>query len=105
MIISGEFQAQIMFKQQPMKMAAAESLCVTENGASFGAVDRRQNNCANIHHVIQIPGCSRSWPTTPSDSEVKGRRRTAGAVSKAFNAPGQNFAPNLFVTYWGFPKP
>ena len=35
LVISGDFQAQIMFKQQPMKMASAEAMCETETGASF----------------------------------------------------------------------
>ena len=34
-VVSGHVQGQIMVKQQPMKMAAAEALCNTEKGAGL----------------------------------------------------------------------
>ena len=102
-IISGDFQAQIMFKQQPMKMAAAESLCETEEGAGFSVLSiGRQNNCANISHVIQVPRMLSFLADHTFDSEVKGVNELQEQYQKAFNTPGKNYAPNLFVTYWAF---
>jgi cytochrome bd-type quinol oxidase subunit 1 len=34
-VVSGDPQAKILFEQQPMKMAAAEALCDTEQGAGL----------------------------------------------------------------------
>ena len=46
-VISGYVQAKLMFKQQPMKMAAAEALCNTETGAGFSifAIGDVENRC------------------------------------------------------------
>ena len=55
LIITGDYQAQIMFKQQPMKMAAAESLCETQTNAGFSVLSiGRQNNCDHIDHVLSL---------------------------------------------------
>ena len=45
--ITGDQQAKLMFKQQPMKMAAAEALCNTEKGAGFSlfAIGDVENRC------------------------------------------------------------
>ena len=48
LFITGDQQARLMFQQQPMKMAAAESLCTTETGASLSL--GRQDNV--IHACI-----------------------------------------------------
>ena len=105
-ILTGDLQAQIMFKQQPMKMAAAESLCVSEKGAAFSVLSiGRQNNCDNIKHVVAVPGMllPRRPPVRHRDQGVSGAAEeytTAFAGNPAY--AGQNFAPNLFVTYWSF---
>ncbi|GAC68408.1 cytochrome ubiquinol oxidase subunit I [Gordonia soli] len=101
--ISGDTQAQIMFEQQPMKMAAAESLCETATGAPFSVLSiGRQNNCDNIEHIIEIPNALSFLATHTFDSTLQGVNELQAQYQQAFNMPGQNFAPNLFVTYWGF---
>ncbi|WP_132993085.1 cytochrome ubiquinol oxidase subunit I [Gordonia zhaorongruii] len=103
LMITGDMQAQLMFKQQPMKMAAAESLCETEEGAAFSVLSiGRQNNCDHIEHVIKIPNMLSFLADHTFTSEVKGVNELQKTYQEALNMPGQNFAPNLFVTYWSF---
>ncbi|MDL9945547.1 cytochrome ubiquinol oxidase subunit I [Gordonia sp. ABSL11-1] len=103
LVITGDTQAQIMFKQQPMKMAAAESLCDTETGAGFSVLSiGRQNNCDNIEHIIEIPGMLSFLATHTFDSTLQGVNQLQEQYEEALQMPNQNFAPNLFVTYWGF---
>lgn len=103
LFITGDQQARLMFEQQPMKMAAAESLCETETGASFSVLSiGTQNNCDNITHVIQIPNMLSFLSDHSFDSTVQGVNELQEQYQEALNMPGQNFAPNLFVTYWGF---
>ncbi|GAC57962.1 cytochrome bd-type menaquinol oxidase subunit I [Gordonia hirsuta DSM 44140 = NBRC 16056] len=121
LFITGDAQAQLMFKQQPMKMAAAESLCESADGAGFSVLSiGTQNNCDHINHIIVIPNMLSFLADHTFDSRVQGveelqaqyerdfaKAREEGrlartvAESSAFPA-GQNFAPNLFVTYWSF---
>ncbi|WLP89486.1 cytochrome ubiquinol oxidase subunit I [Gordonia sp. NB41Y] len=103
LFITGDFQAQIMFKQQPMKMASAESLCTSETGAGFSVLSiGRQNNCDNIDHVIEIPNMLSFLATHRFDADLQGVNELQAQYQEYFDMPGQNFAPNLFVTYWGF---
>ncbi|MCF8603084.1 cytochrome ubiquinol oxidase subunit I [Gordonia sp. HY442] len=103
LFITGDQQARLMFQQQPMKMAAAESLCETETGASFSVLSiGRQNNCDNIEHIISIPNMLSFLSDHTFDSKVQGVNELQAQYRQALNMPNQNFAPNLFVTYWGF---
>ena len=103
LLITGDFQAQIMFKQQPMKMAAAESLCDTQDNAGFSVLSiGRQNNCDNIEHLIEVPGMLSFLATHRFDQTLQGVNQLQKKYQEELNMPGQNFAPNLFVTYWGF---
>ncbi len=107
LFITGDMQAQLMFQQQPMKMAAAESLCESETGAGFSVLSiGRQNNCDHIDHVITVPNMLSFLADHRFDSEVKGVNDLQREYELAFRdvpgMAGQNFAPNLFVTYWSF---
>ncbi|MGV9823919.1 MULTISPECIES: cytochrome ubiquinol oxidase subunit I [unclassified Gordonia (in: high G+C Gram-positive bacteria)] len=102
-IITGDLQAQIMFKQQPMKMAAAESLCNTADNPGFSILSvGRQNNCENIDHVVEVPGMLSFLATHRFGETLQGVNQLQQQYQEALNMPNQNFAPNLFVTYWGF---
>ncbi|QKT06319.1 cytochrome ubiquinol oxidase subunit I [Gordonia sp. X0973] len=107
LIFTGDIQAQIMFKQQPMKMAAAESLCKTETRASFSVLSiGRQNNCDHIEHVIAIPGMLSFLADHRFDTTVQGVQDLQKEYEQRFRDDpkhkSQNYAPNLFVTYWSF---
>ncbi|MGV9713907.1 cytochrome ubiquinol oxidase subunit I [Gordonia sp. NPDC003424] len=103
LFVTGDQQAVIMFKQQPMKMASAESLCNTTEKAPFSVLSLgRQNNCDSVHDVIEIPGLL-SWMATRNvDATIMGVNQLQEQYQQALNMPNQNFAPNLFVTYWAY---
>ncbi|MGC4935371.1 cytochrome ubiquinol oxidase subunit I [Gordonia sp. DT30] len=103
LLITGDVQAEIMFKQQPMKMASAESLCDTATNAGFSVLSiGRQNNCDHIDHLVEIPGMLSFLASHRFGETLQGVNQLQKQYQEALNMPGQNFAPNLFVTYWGF---
>lgn len=100
--ITGDIQAKLMFVQQPMKMASAESLCHTETDPSFSILTiGTHNNCESVIHVLKAPF------VLPFLAEGKFSGVTLQGVmdlqekAEALYGPG-NYSPNLFVTYWSF---
>src|SRR6267154_2277403 len=56
LFFTGDFQGKLMFKQQPMKMASAESLCHSETDPDFSLLTiGTHNNCDSVTHVIEVP--------------------------------------------------
>ncbi len=56
LFFTGDVQGKLMFVQQPMKMASAESLCDTETDPDFSVLTvGTHNNCASVSHVIEVP--------------------------------------------------
>ncbi|MEE1617181.1 cytochrome ubiquinol oxidase subunit I [Brachybacterium sp. J153] len=116
LVISGDFQAQIMFKQQPMKMASAEALCVTETGASFsiltvGGPDAFSEQCEDVTHLIEVPYVTSFLATHTFDATLMGvedlnelykEEFGATAIDVHGNEVEVDYRPNLFVTYWSF---
>ena len=98
--ISGDAQAKLMFKQQPMKMASAEALCNTERGAGFSllAIGDVENRC-DVRQ-LRIPGLTSYLANGDVNSTLKGvNDLQREAVAKY--GPG-NYKPLLPVTYWSF---
>ncbi|MFV0459235.1 MAG: cytochrome ubiquinol oxidase subunit I [Actinomycetales bacterium] len=102
-MITGDSQAKIMFKQQPMKMAAAEGLCVGEDGVPFSilAIGDLTNDCANVDHVIELPGVTSFLADGTFDAYLAGVEELQPQYEELYG-PGQNYVPNLVVTYWSF---
>ncbi|ORM30524.1 cytochrome ubiquinol oxidase subunit I [Williamsia sp. 1135] len=99
--ISGDQQAKLMFKQQPMKMASAESLCSTETGVGFSVLAiGTQNNCEAVTHLIEIPNLLSFLADNNFNSTLQGVEELQAEHVANFG-PG-NYKPNLFVTYWAF---
>jgi cytochrome bd ubiquinol oxidase subunit I len=99
--ITGDIQAKLMFEQQPMKMASAESLCHTETGADFSVLTvGTQNNCESITQLISIPGLTSFLANGDFNSTIEGVTELQERYEQQFG-PG-NYKPNLFVTYWTF---
>ncbi len=99
--ITGDIQGKLMFEQQPMKMASAESLCHTETGADFSILTvGTQNNCNAIRQLIKIPGVTSFLAKNDFDATVEGVTEIQARYEKLYG-PG-NYKPNLFVTYWTF---
>lgn len=102
LFFTGDVQGKLMFVQQPMKMASAESLCDTQTDPDFSVLTvGTHNNCASVTHVIEVPY------VLPFLAEGKFSGVTLEGVNdlqrqyEARFGPG-DYRPNLFVTYWSF---
>lgn len=99
--ITGDLQGKLMFEQQPMKMASAESLCSQETGASFSILSvGTHNNCESVKKIIFIPKLTSFLATDTFNSTLMGIEDMQNKFSHQFG-PGE-YRPNLFVTYWSF---
>ena len=102
LFFTGDVQGKLMFHQQPMKMAAAESLCHTELDPKFSVLTvGTHNNCESITRVIEVPF------VLPFLAEGKFSGVTLQGTQDLQNSYQQRFGPewyvpNLFVTYWSF---
>ncbi|HET7487189.1 MAG TPA: cytochrome ubiquinol oxidase subunit I [Acidimicrobiales bacterium] len=98
--LTGHFQAQIMSKQQPMKMAAAEALWKTEKPAAFSlfAVGDIRNGRNRFN--LAIPRALSYLSTDSLDGEVKGVNDLQSQYEKTYG-PG-NYRPHVGLAYWSF---
>ena len=106
-IFTGDLQAKLMFKQQPIKMAAAEGLIHTQTGADFSFLaigNLAGDNPASVKHLIAIPGLTSYLATGDFNATVKGTTELQAEYAKKY--PGYkatpDYLPNLAVTYWSF---
>jgi cytochrome d ubiquinol oxidase subunit I len=99
--LSGHLQAQVMTKQQPMKMAAAEALCTTENGAGFSIIAFGSINakCDEVK-TVKIPGLLAFLSTNSPNGTVEGVDDLQAAMVARYG-PG-DYIPSLPITYWSF---
>ncbi|MFZ2173443.1 MAG: cytochrome ubiquinol oxidase subunit I [Rhodococcus sp. (in: high G+C Gram-positive bacteria)] len=102
LIYTGDVQGKLMFEQQPMKMASAESLCHTETDPNFSILTvGTHNNCDGVTHVLEVPFVLPYLAEGQfSDVTLKGVEDLQAQYEEQFG-PG-NYRPNLFVTYWSF---
>ncbi|WP_067968560.1 cytochrome ubiquinol oxidase subunit I [Mycolicibacter icosiumassiliensis] len=102
LFLTGDMQAKLMFRQQPMKMASAESLCHTETDPNFSILTiGTHNNCDSIVRVIEaqyvLPFLAEGKFTGVT---LEGVKDIQERYEKQYG-PG-DYRPNLFVTYWSF---
>ncbi|MBV9318465.1 MAG: cytochrome ubiquinol oxidase subunit I [Mycobacterium sp.] len=102
LFFTGDVQGKLMFKQQPMKMASAESLCDTETDPDFSILTvGTHNNCESITRVIAVPHVLPLLAAGRfNDVTLQGVRDIQRTNQQRFG-PG-DYRPNLFVTYWSF---
>ncbi|NLG55093.1 MAG: cytochrome ubiquinol oxidase subunit I, partial [Rhodococcus sp.] len=102
LIITGDIQGKLMFQQQPMKMASAESLCHTEMDPKFSILTvGTHNNCDSVIHVLEVPFVLPYLAEGKfTGVELQGVEDLQAQYEEQFG-PG-NYRPNLFVTYWSF---
>lgn len=102
LFFTGDVQGKLMFKQQPMKMASAESLCDTETDPDFSILTvGTHNNCESITRVIAVPHVLPFLAEGRfNDVTLQGVRDIQRTNQQRFG-PG-DYRPNLFVTYWSF---
>ncbi|MGW0182826.1 cytochrome ubiquinol oxidase subunit I [Nocardia sp. NPDC003345] len=102
LVYTGDVQGKLMFDQQPMKMASAESLCHTQMNPDFSILTvGTHNNCDSVTHVLEVPYVL-PWLAEGKFSgvELQGVVDLQQAYNEKFG-PG-DYRPNLFVTYWSF---
>jgi len=95
----GDNQARIMERQQPMKMAAAEAIYNTQNGASFSLLTIG-NLSGNPIFQIRLPHMLSVLADNNWDGSVQGINQIQAAEAAKYG-PG-NYKPILWVTYWSF---
>jgi cytochrome bd ubiquinol oxidase subunit I len=98
--ISGDTLGKVMFRQQPMKMAAAEALWDGQAPAPFsvfayGDVEKGHNTVA-----VEIPGLLSFLADSDFSSYVPGIN-DVNAAEQAKYGPG-DYRPNIPTAYWGF---
>src|SRR6201997_4551640 len=102
LFFTGDAQGKLMFQQQPMKMASAESLCHSQTDPDFSVLTvGTHNNCDSVTHVIEVPF------VLPFLAEGKFTGVHLDGVRNIQQQDEQRFGPNdyrpnLFVTYWSF---
>lgn len=102
LFLTGDVQGKLMFHQQPMKMAAAESLCHTETDPDFSILTvGTQNNCDNLTRVIQVPYVLPFLAEGKFDNVTLAGAKDLQVEYEQRFGPGW-YIPNLFVTYWSF---
>ena len=97
--VAGDAQARLMDSQQPMKMASAEALYNTSDGASFslltiGNLSGKPVFQIRVPHLLSLIA-DLSW-----NGEVRGVNQVQRAESEKYG-PG-SYVPVLWLTYWSF---
>jgi cytochrome bd ubiquinol oxidase subunit I len=102
LFFTGDIQGKLMFVQQPMKMASAESLCHTETDPDFSVLTvGTHNNCDSVTHLIEVPYVLPFLAESKfSGVTLEGVNDLQAQHQERFG-PG-DYRPNLFVTYWAF---
>ena len=99
---TGDVQGKLMFQQQPMKMASAESLCHTEVDPDFSILTAgTHNNCDSVTHLIEVPFVLPFLAEGKFDGVRLEGVQDLQQRYEATYGPG-DYRPNLFVTYWSF---
>ncbi|WP_019931451.1 cytochrome ubiquinol oxidase subunit I [Nocardia sp. BMG111209] len=102
LFFTGDTQGKLMFQQQPMKMASAESLCHSQLDPKFSVLTiGTHNNCDSVTHLIEVPYVLPYLAESKfSGVRLEGVKDLQAAYNQKFG-PG-DYRPNLFVTYWSF---
>ncbi|MFL1376167.1 cytochrome ubiquinol oxidase subunit I [Nocardiopsis protaetiae] len=98
--ISGDHQAKLAAQYEPMKLAAAEALWDTEEGAAFSAFAVGDTEARYNPIDITVPNILSFLATGEFDGEVHGMNNLQEAYEAEYGEG--NYIPNVFVTYWSF---
>jgi cytochrome d ubiquinol oxidase subunit I len=102
LFLTGDAQGKLMFQQQPMKMASAESLCHTETDPDFSILTvGTHNNCDAVNHLIEVPHVLSFLAEGRFHGVTLDGVKDLQDKYEVKYGPG-DYRPNLFVTYWSF---
>ena len=99
-VITGDMQARLMTKQQPMKMAAAEGLYNTKSSAGFSIFTIGSLDGSKEVYSIRIPNLLSFMATGSPSGTVEGLNDLQQQYVDKYG-PG-NYKPNIPVTFWSF---
>jgi cytochrome d ubiquinol oxidase subunit I len=100
---TGDVQAKIMVKQQPMKMAAAEAVYKTAENVPFSIITVGNLDGSEAYWAIDIPGLTSFLATgnwTGPESTVQGINDLQAQYEEKFG-PGE-YAPYVPLIFWAF---
>jgi cytochrome d ubiquinol oxidase subunit I len=114
--ITGDGQAKLMYKQQPLKMASAEAACETGSDLSLFTIGNPgSNDCAHVNTLIKIPGLLSFLANGSFGTEVPGVNDLLPQYQERYGTTLPNdprygdrageaidYLPLMEVTYWGF---
>jgi len=95
----GDSQAKQMEVQQPMKMAAAEALYNTTNGASFSLLTIGDLS-GNAVFQVRVPHILSVLATNTWDGKVQGINQLQKQATQKYGAG--SYVPVIWVCYWTF---
>ncbi|MYQ47125.1 cytochrome ubiquinol oxidase subunit I, partial [Streptomyces sp. SID4985] len=99
---SGDQLGKVMFRQQPMKMAAAEALWDTQGPAPFSILSVGNVNEGRNDVALELPGLLSFLAQSNFHSPVPGINNRADEQVQMFGGSREDYIPNIFMTYWGF---
>lgn len=99
-ILVGHQQAQLMVKQQPMKMAAAEALWDSEDPASLSLLTISNEETRESSVDIRIPTALSFLAYNTFTGEVLGINELQELYSAQFGSG--DYIPSVFINYWSF---
>ena len=103
---SGHVQGQVVAEEQPAKMAAAEALCETEDGAPFTLL--AFGDCeSGVTKVISVPGVYSFMATNDFGATMDGLDDIQARYAEAYgvtDATGNeiDYTPDVMITFWNF---
>jgi cytochrome d ubiquinol oxidase subunit I len=99
-LFTGDSQAQVMTRQQPMKMAAAEALYHTQSGAPFSLFAIGTPNGSKLIFDLTVPHMLSVLATNTWNGTVLGIDNVQAQEARLYG-PG-NYIPIIPVAYWSF---
>ncbi len=97
---TGDLQARIMTKQQPMKMAAAEALYNTSAPASFSLLTIGSLDGNSERWSLRVPNLLSLMSTGDPNGEVKGINALQKEYEQKYGAGA--YKPSIPLAYWTF---
>ncbi len=98
--VSGDHQAKLAATYEPMKLAGAEALWETEQGAGFSLFAVGDIRGSRNHVNVQVPDALSFLATGDFGGTVEGIKNVQ-AQYEAMYGPG-DYRPNIAVLYWSF---
>jgi cytochrome d ubiquinol oxidase subunit I len=99
-MVTGDIQARVMTKQQPMKMAAAEALYNSKSSAGFSIFTIGSLDGSQEVFSIRVPKLLSIMATGKPSGTVEGINDLQTTEAKKYGAG--DYSPNIPVAYWSF---